>query len=150
MVAATAYLILRGARRPASFSFGLAVLAKIIPVILLPFVLKRIGKRNCALSSAVILGAYIPFTRVGGEIFKGTLTFARALCGLTILGVVCCLAQRDDGQIRTFAPYAAESLGAVIMLGPTAMPWYVAWILPLAVISGGPVMRLWICYSALV
>ncbi len=77
MVAATAYLILRGARRPAAFSFRLAVLAKIIPVILLPFVLKRIGKRNCALSSAVFLGAYIPFTRVGGEIFKGTLTFAR-------------------------------------------------------------------------
>ncbi len=181
MIAATAYFLLSGAYRASAVCFGLAVLAKISALILLPFLFKRMGWRNCALSAAVILAGYIPFLGAGAGLFKGTLTFARdwqfnagffalirwlvsglepssqkaelmarVVCGLTILALVSWLARRDDGGARTFAPYAAASLGALIILGPTAMPWYVAWILPLAVISQGVGRRVWIYFSALV
>ena len=181
MIAATAYFLLRGAYRASAVSFGLAVLSKMSALILLPFLFKRVGRRNCALSGAVILAGYIPFLGAGSGLFKGTLTFARdwqfnagffalirwlasrlgpssqeaemtarAACCLAILAVVSWLAHRDDGGAKTFAPYGAASLGALIILGPTAMPWYVAWILPLAVISQGVGRRVWIYYSALI
>jgi hypothetical protein len=38
-------------------------------------------------------------------------------------------------------------LGALLVLSPTVMPWYVTWLLPLAIIAR---RRIWIYFSALV
>ncbi len=174
-LAATMYFIARGARRAAAVSFGLAVLAKLSPLVLLPFIVRRTGWRGAALMFAVLLAGYLPFLDAGGAVFTGFLTFAqewtfnagpyalfrwlaallssdpffvaRAMSGLVIVAVVCWLAWRDDGKPETFARYGAAALGALIIFSPAVMPWYVTWLLPLALVAD---RRVWFYFSALV
>ena len=174
-LAATAYFLVRGGKAKAAVSFGLAILSKIAPLVLLPFVVRRIGWRKLTLALAVVATGYIPFVGAGGSVFDGSLTFARqwqfnagplalfqwlagsfssdpntvarSISGLAIIAVVGWLVRRDDGDGETFAHYGAASLGALLVLGPVVMPWYVAWLLPLAVIAG---QHVWVYFSALV
>lgn len=174
-LAATAYFFAGGRRRVAAISFGLAVLAKLTPIVLLPFVVKRTGWRNATLIAAVLLAGYAPFASAGSGMFTGLLTFARewqfnagpyalaewlighinhdpamaarAVCGLVIIGVILFLAWRDDGRAQLFASYATPALGALVVFSPTVMPWYVIWALPLAIIAR---FRVWVYFSALV
>ncbi len=141
-LAATAYFFAGGRRRVAAISFGLAVLAKLTPVVLLPFVVKRTGWRNAALIATVLLAGYAPFISAGSNVFAGLLTFARewqfnagpyaltewlighfyhdpgmaarAVCGLVIIGVILFLAWRDVGRAHSFASYAAPALVALV------------------------------------
>ncbi|MGH9768153.1 MAG: glycosyltransferase 87 family protein [Blastocatellia bacterium] len=174
-LAATAYFFAGGRRSVAAISFGLAVLAKLTPVVLLPFIVKRTGWRGAASIALVAAGGYAPFASAGSGIFTGLLTFARewqfnagpyaltewlighfnqdpataarVVCSLVIIGVVLFLAWRDDGQATSFAFYATPALGALVVFSPTVMPWYVIWALPLAIIAR---FRVWIYFSALV
>ena len=174
-LAATTYFLVRHTKAMAALSFGLAVLAKISPFILLPFIVRRIGWRNSALVSAVLVAGYASFSGAGWTMFDGFLTFAREwqfnagpfalfqwisglfssdpasvarlISGLAILAVVCWLWRRDDGRSETFAHYGVAALGALLVLSPTVMPWYVAWLLPLAIIAE---RRVWIYFSALI
>jgi len=174
-LAATAYFFARGRRRVAAISFGLAVLAKLTPIVLLPFIVKRTGWRNAALIPAIAIAGYAPFFSAGSNMFTGLLTFARewqfnagpyalaewmighfnrdpaiaarAVCGLIIIGVILFLAWHDDGRAASFASYATPALGALVVFSPTVMPWYVIWALPLAIVAHH---RVWIYFSALV
>ncbi len=175
LIAATAYFIGRGSPRLAAVSFALAMLAKLSPLVLLPFVVRRVGWRNAALVGAVFFAGYVPFLDAGRDLFGGLFAFAsewqfnagtfallrwsagafsdhpaliaRALSALLLVGFVGWLAWRDDGRNASFAKYAAAALGALVVFSPTVMPWYIAWVLPLAVIAG---QRLWLYFSALV
>jgi len=174
-LAATAYFVLRGWRAAAAGAFGLAVLAKLAPLVLLPFVVRRAGWRRSTLVLGVVLAGYLPFLGAGPGIFAGLATWARewqfnaglfalvawaarhftaqadlaarALTGLTVLAWLLWLARRDNGGRGTFAWLGAAALGAVIVLGPTVMPWYVTWVLPLALLAG---QRVWFYFSGLV
>jgi hypothetical protein len=174
-VAATAYFLARRAHSAAAVAFGLAVTSKLSPLVLLPFVVRRIRLRNSLLACAVVLGAYVPFLGVGQDIFAGFLKFgrewqfnagpfalvrwiasslgvgpdlaARVVSGMAIVAIVCWLAWRDDQRSERFATHAAPVLGALILLSPTVMPWYVTWLLPLAILAG---QWGWIYFSALV
>ncbi len=174
-LAATAYFVVRRSKTAAAATFGLAILIKISPLVLLPLLVRRIGWRNAALAGAVVLGGYTPFLGAGRAVFGGFLTFARgwqfnagpfalfqwlaglfsadpasvarAIAGLTLILVVCWLAWRDDASNTTFAKYGATALGALVVLSPTVMPWYVTWVLPLSLIAN---QRVWAYFSALV
>jgi hypothetical protein len=50
---------------------------------------------------------------------------ARLVSGLAVLVVVVWLARRDTGQAEGFPNFGVAALGALIILGPTVMPWYV-------------------------
>lgn len=175
MVAATTFFIARGSRRLAAVSFALAILAKLSPFILFPFVARRIGWRNSALIFVVMCIGYIPFLDAGSKLFDGFRAFAtgwqfnagtfsflhwsasavtdesafvaRAASGILIFGFVGLLAWRDDGSDASFAGYAAAALGTLVLLSPTVMPWYIAWVLPLAVVSE---QRIWFYFTAVV
>lgn len=174
-LAATAYFFAGGKRRVAAISFGLAVLAKLTPVVLLPFIVRRTGWRNSALIAVTVSAGYAPFFSAGSDMFTGLLTFARewqfnagpyalaewmiehfsrdpamaarVVCGLIIIGVILFLAWHDDGRAHLFASYATPALGALVVFSPTVMPWYVIWALPLAIIAHH---RVWLYFSALV
>lgn len=176
-LAATAYFIARRAPRAAAVAFALAILAKLSPVVLLPFVARRVGWRNTALAIALVGAAYLPFLDAGGATFDGFLTFARgwqfnagvyslvkwagglfldaslasvvarASSMLAVVAVVGMLTLYDDGRDETFARYAVVALGAIIVFSPTVMPWYVTWMLPLAVVAN---RRVWVYFSAIV
>ena len=174
-LAATIYFLARGARRMGAISFALAVLSKLSPVLLLPIVARRIGWRNTALAGLVLLGGVIPFLGAGATLGEGFQTFAREwqfnacpfalvswLAGwvsddpsafarilntLAILGITGWMAWRDDGRRETFAWYSTTVLGALIILSPTVMLWYVTWVIVPAIVAD---KRAWIYFFALV
>ncbi|HZS09223.1 MAG TPA: glycosyltransferase 87 family protein [Blastocatellia bacterium] len=174
-LAATSYFIIRRDHKLSAISFGLAILAKLSPVVLLPFVMKRAGWRYALLTGALVIAGYLPFIGAGGAMFAGFRQFARewqfnagpyaliewcagflsgdpaaaarAMGGLMIIAFIAWLIRRDDGKCETFAHYAALALGALLLLGPALMPWYVTWLLPLAVVAN---QRVWLYFSALV
>jgi hypothetical protein len=150
-------------------------LAKLIPIVLFPFVARRIGWRNSILALLMILLGYLPFLDAGRSLFAGASTYARYwqfnsgpfalaqwIAGafrpdpsrdarLFMLFVVACaiawLTWRDDGANDSFLQNAALSLGAFIVLSPAVMPWYLTLVLPLAILCG---QRIWIWFSAIV
>ncbi len=172
---ATIYFLTAKARTTAALSFGLAVLAKLSPVVLLPFVVRRVGWRHTMIVAAVVVIGYVPYLSAGPKLLTGLIRFsrdwqfnagpfallqwlassfshdpatvARMLSGLLIIGVVMMLTMRDDGQTETTARHCALALGALVIFSPAVMPWYVSWVLPLAVIAG---QRWWFWFSALV
>ncbi len=170
-----AYFVVRGTRSLAAAAFGLAILAKLSPVLLVPFVVRRIGWLRTLLAVVVVFVGYIPFLGAGENLFAGFLKFAREwqfnagafsvvrwigeivsddpanlarqTCLLLILAVVGVLAWRDDLSGGSFVRSAAIVLGAMIILSPTVMPWYLSWVLPFAVLSR---QNVWIYFSVLV
>lgn len=174
-LAATAYFLVRRRRRLAAASFALSVLAKLSPIILLPFVARRVSRRDLLLASGVLVTGYLPFAGAGHKLFDGLLAFAhgwqfnagpmkflewvsvplladpgmaaRAVCGLAALTWAAWLAWRDDGKDASFPLAAVAALGGLLILSPTVMPWYVTWLLPFAVLA----RRFeWLAFSAIV
>lgn len=174
-LAAAAYFIIRQRSTAAAVSIGLAILAKLSPMLLLPFVLKRIGWRHAVTVTGVVLIGYLPFIHVGATMFAGFRRFAqewqfnagpfllvqwiasfalndaaliaRGLCGLLIVIAVAMLFRCDDGGTESFSYYAVLTLGILLLLSPAVMPWYVTWLLPLAIVAG---QRAWLYFSLLV
>ncbi|MFN0121491.1 MAG: glycosyltransferase 87 family protein [Blastocatellia bacterium] len=173
-IAALAYCLGRRARMWAAISFALAILAKLSPLILAPFVLRRIGWRYALVVAGVVFAGYLPFLDAGAGLFAGFRQFARewqfnagpfmlaryltgwtgagpfaarALCGLLIIAMAVWLWRRDDGGADNFAQYAALTLGALLVLSPAVMPWYLTWILPPGILARQTV---WLWFSALV
>jgi alpha-1,6-mannosyltransferase len=174
-IAALAYFLLKGAKFAAGASFALAVLAKLIPIVLFPFVARRIGWRNSIVALLMIFLGYVPFLGAGRSLFAGVSSYARFwqfnsgpfalvqwIAGafrpdpsrdarLFMLFAVACviawLTWRDDGSNDSLLQNAALSLGAFIVLSPAVMPWYLTLVLPLAILCG---QRIWIWFSAIV
>ncbi len=174
-ICATAYFIVRGWRSLGAVAFGLAILAKLSPVILVPFVARRIGWLRTVLIGAVVFIGYLPFLGAGKNLFSGFLKFAgewqfnpgafalvrwlcefiaadpanlaRQICAVLILAITAMLVWRDDLSGKAFVGSAAIILGAAIILSPTVMPWYLSWVLPFAVMAR---QFIWIYFSAVV
>ncbi len=174
-LAGTAYLVVRRRNSWAAVAFGLAILSKLAPLILVPFVGRRLGRRNLLLAGLVVAVGYVPFLSAGRGLFAGLWRFAgewqfnagafalargiaaslvpgapwvaRIVCGAALLAFLLWLAQNDDGRAESFPAYGAGALGALLVLSPAVMPWYVAWLLPLAVIAQ---QRVWFFFSGLV
>ncbi|MCI0627064.1 MAG: hypothetical protein L0387_36360 [Acidobacteria bacterium] len=174
-LAATALFLVRRRNGLAACGFACAVLAKAGPIILLPFLVRRLPLRFVALSGALILAGFLPFLDAGTTLFDGFRAFAqgwqfnagpfvavrwilasfianpsavaRVVCALGLLATLMWLRLRDDGRRESFPAISATALGTMVVLSPAVMPWYLIWLLPLAVIS---VQRTWLFFSALV
>jgi hypothetical protein len=169
-LAVLAFFLASGRKSGAAFVYGLSVLAKIAPVVLLPFVGRRLGWPRTALAFSMVLLGYGVYAWDEGEsVLTGLLVFgrnwqfnagpyalaawllpdavARVLSGAALALALVLLARADDGRLSSFPTPAAAALGLLIVLGPTAMPWYVSWVLPLALLAG---QRVWLIYSGLV
>ncbi len=175
MLCATAYFIVRGSKSLATIALGLAILAKLSPIILVPIIIRRIGWLRTLLLVAVVFIGYAPFLNAGQNLFAGFLKFAREwqfnagafglirwicqfisddpanlarqICAILILLIVAFLVWRDDLSAKSFVKSATIVLGATIILSPTVMPWYLSWVLPFAVLSR---QNVWFYFSALV
>ncbi len=174
-LAATVYCVVRRWGYAAAACWGLSVVTKLSPFVLLPLLVRRIGWRKSALGLAVVILAYAPYLDSRGTAFLGLRTFAsewqfnsgffrlvewlagfssadpvrtaKIAAGLVFLLVFVWLARADDGDESSFAFYAVSALAALMLLSPTVMPWYLVWIVPLAVMAR---LSVWIQFSALV
>ena len=162
-LAAACYFLARRKRAAASVSLGLAIAAKVFPIILLPFLARRVGAWRTVLAGATALACCIPYLGAGTHLFDGLRVFsatwqfnagpfqlltwaigiftsqpqllARITCAGLIAATLAMLYRSDDGGPNTFARYAVLALGAVLILGPVVMPWYATWLLPLGIIA---------------
>lgn len=174
LLALTAYFLRKRAYVPAVLAFSGAVLVKLGPIVLIPFLARRVGWRRILLLPIVIGAAYMPFMHAGWAVFSGLTKFAhewdfnsafflvlrslarpffrdpafvaRVIGGFAILATVVWYWRRDDGQLQSF-PKTAHVLGALILFSPIVMPWYLIWLVPLAVLSQ---QAIWLWFTAAV
>jgi hypothetical protein len=137
--------------------------------------IKRLRWRGTAMFLVALLGIYLPYSSVASvwrnlgvyvyqwqfnsgwfHALNWLLSFiasdpsyvARVVSGSIILTVTLWLALHDrQGILEQFLSSAATTLGLFLIVNPTIMPWYVVWLLPLAVIAR---QQIWIYFSALV
>ena len=172
----TVFLLLASRTRWAGVTLGLAALAKLSPLVLVPLFIRRTGRAGTlALLTTLVLGS-LPFflLRGGGlhsfgefaknwdfnsaafQLVRGALTpfvadpgrVARIILGVLVAEIALAIAGRSGRRAESFASPAAATLGALLVLSPTVMPWYATWPLALAVIAGN--QMIWIVFSALV
>jgi len=162
-LAAACYFLARRKRSAASVGLGLAIAAKVFPVILLPFLARRVGAWRTVLAGALALACCTPYLGAGTHLFDGLRVFsatwqfnagpfqllasaiglftpqpqplARITCAVLIATTLAMLYRSDDSDPNTFARCAVLALGAVLIFGPVVMPWYAAWLLPLGIIA---------------
>jgi hypothetical protein len=130
--------------------WGLAVLAKYYPLVILPAWIREKGfARVAGVAALVSLAGLLPFTRGGVDVFAGMKTYLahwsfnsplhaalerwigerellRAMpYAVVLVGGVIAGIRREDP--RRAAPML---LFALLVLGPTLQPWYALWVLP--------------------
>jgi hypothetical protein len=121
-----------------------------------------------------VAAGYLPFTDAGSALFAGLLAFsrgwefnagpfalvrgamrpfvadpdgvARVVCLLLVAVVAAAVARRWGGRPDAFAGAAAWTVGVLLLFSPAVMPWYLTWLLPLAVVAGQPA---WLALSGL-
>lgn len=171
------YFVLAGSRRAAGAALALSTLAKLSPIVLWPLFVRRLGAAGTSLLLATTVAVIAPFSFLSGSglqtfgVFASTWDFnsatftilrhaargftsdpdrlARMISGAILLCVVVWLARRDwNSDVTTFADTAMNVLGALLILSPTAMPWYATWPLGFAVLARRP--GIWISFSALI
>lgn len=177
LLTAATYFILAGSKRAAGGALACSTLAKLSPIVLWPLFARRLGAGgNAALvaTTALLLAPFLFLTGSGLEtlgVFASTWDFnsaaftilrhvsrgftsdpdrmARIVSGAVLGCVVFWIAHRDrHGDVASFAGAAMNTLGALLVLSPTAMPWYATWPLGFAVLARRPAV--WIWFSALI
>jgi hypothetical protein len=157
------YLHLRQKSFASGAALGLAVLAKLYPVLLLPFFVKKNFKILPGFLAVVVL-LYLPFIDAGWKLFGGLEVFLKyakfnpgafyllehslgfptakyVATALVALGYLFIL--RNRSMLRSC--YAILTL--YLLLSPMMHPWYLPWILSLVPILGG---YAWVAFSGLI
>ncbi len=160
----------RGKPRLSLLAYGLAVLSKLIPILLLPLFLRRTPLRHWWVLGATAVAGYLPFASSLETMLRATLAFSRewvfnpgpwllvynsaelvgipgrtaaSLVSLGItLGLVAWSTVRDDQSTAHLVKAAMMILAGFLIFSAAVMPWYLLWVLPLAVVSYSPSGRL--------
>lgn len=157
LIAGMLLLLVTGKKRAAAAVFGLTILAKLSPLILVPLLWRRIGIKGLLISASVVLLGYLPFAAAGLHVLDGFLTFARnwefnggpyqlfrllgspamarALCGVCLLGLAGWHWRKDDGGTESLLTGSGDLLGALAIFSPAVMPWYTTWAQTAAIAS---------------
>lgn len=132
----------------AGVMLGLAMATKIVPVVLLPWLLIR-HRRAAAIAVAVAAMCYLPYLGAGVEVFSSLRRFSAAYEFFSMLGTFSVTSYDSDVVRRCvagvlaavllilawrcgeFTMYAAAAAGALLMLMPIVHYWYVSWVLVL-------------------
>jgi len=146
----------RGHPRPAAVCLALAVGAKVLALLLVPFVLARARPIDWGVFAGVLLLLYLPFAWQGGTDLATLAVFARewefnaalfsflkpwmsnpaarAICGLGLaVGVAWYLAVYRRSA-SAGVPRGDWIYGGLLALWPVVNAWYLLWLLPFAAI----------------
>jgi|SRR5579885_689092 len=144
-------LFLLATNRPALSMGALALsfLSKFFPAMLLVTFLKRVRWKHAVIFLFVTLALYLPFLGAGLHLLDGARNYARdwvnnaslyhllrfatgsregaqLVAGLTVLATIGCLAKRRASPLWS----SFVLTGGVLLLSPTAYPWYFTWSIP--------------------
>ena len=146
----------RGRLRSAAACLGLAVSAKVLAVLLVPFVLARARLAEWAAFAGVLALAYLPFVWLGGTDLPTLAVFARewefnaalfglfkpwmpaatarVTCGLALAGGLAWYYGRYRQSASGAVPRGEWIYGLLLAVSPVVNPWYLLWLLPFAAI----------------
>ena len=157
----TVFLLERRRTAASLAAYGLAILSKVTPVLLLALVLRRVRRRQWWLLGACLFAGYLPFLGSLPIQIEGILAFSREwvfnpgpwlfclgfsqrILGLSgralpdLLGLAVTVAlvlwtwKRDDGSFEKLLAGAFLVLGGYLVFSAAVMPWYLLWVLPFA------------------
>lgn len=130
-------------------ALALSVLSKFFPVLLLPTFWKRVRLAHLILFASVVFAFYLPFLGGGVHIFDGARNYARdwlsnaslfhllhfvagsrvrseSLAAVIMLAVIAYLAKKRADPLWS----SLVLTGGVLLVSPTAYPWYFTWAIP--------------------
>lgn len=143
------FFLLKNRAAPSMAALALSFLSKIFPVLLLVTFLKRVRPTFAALFVFLAAGFYVPFLGAGLHLFDGARNYARdwlnnatffhvlfyltgskiiaeLLAGFILLAVIFYLAGRRTAPLLS----SLALTGGVLLVSPTAYPWYFTWSIP--------------------
>lgn len=160
---------------PAMLAFSVAVLTKLSPLILIPFIFARLPLRLRIALAAILAVSLAPMVQAwiggasglrafaGGWEFNGGVyalllgimggagetaeLIARLICAALLGSSLFVLARCDDGSPQSLARCSMWAMGLLLLCSPAVFPWYVAWVLPFAVVCRNIG---WLSFTALV
>lgn len=146
-------------------AYGLAVLTKVTPILLLGLYLRRAQPSRWLLLAATLAIGYLPFLSSLETMIRSLLAFARewvfnpgpwlfvkasaetlGLDGRAVasgaslavtLGLILWTLRRDDGSSQRLISGSFLVLGGFLITSAAVMPWYLLWVLPLAALRAG-------------
>ncbi len=125
---------------------GLATLAKLVPIVLLPWLVLK-NPRSACLAVVVIVLGYLPYSDAGGALFDSLTRFGgqtdmlgfgySVLAGLSNGAVARLVGVAAIGGASIYAALKRQSLadaifptfGAMILVMPVVQYWYLTWVL---------------------
>ena len=130
-------------------AFALSFLSKFFPLLLLPALLKRVRLAYAGIFAVLVFTFYLPFLGAGLHLFDGARNYGRDwsnnasffqllhfvfkskaqagfLAGLIVLAAIGYLAKRRSGLLWS----SLVLTGGVLLVSPTAYPWYFTWSIP--------------------
>jgi hypothetical protein len=148
MLLAALFFLLRNRPKLSIAALALAFLSKLFPVLLLPAFLKKVRPAYAGIFALLVIAFYLPFSGAGLHLFDGARNYGRdwsnnasffdllhfvarskalaeCLAGLMVLGAIC-LVQRRAGLLWL----SLVLTGGVLLVSPTAYPWYFTWSIP--------------------
>ena len=146
LVVATAWAIMAGRLKSAGVLLGLAIAAKTVPIVLLPWLAWR-HRRSAIIAVATAALCYCPYLISGpvgfanlwrfgeGGVFLSLLALApasavdTAIARYALAAVLAMISLVLAWRRRDFVQYAAEMTAALLLLLPIVHYWYLTWIL---------------------
>lgn len=130
-------------------ALALAFVSKFFPIMLLPAFLKRTRLAYGGLFFLIVFALYLPFSSAGLHLFGGLMNYARdwenndslfrllfffvrsrigakLMAGLILVGAIGFLAKKRAEPLLSSLVLTA----GVLLLSPTAYPWYFTWSIP--------------------
>jgi alpha-1,6-mannosyltransferase len=142
----------------AAVAFG--ALVKLGPVLLVPALARRGGRRFVAAAFALVVLAYVPYLSVGTGVvgsleryverqhFGGSLFWllsprlgdarAGAVLALALAALVAVVALREHASVEQVARSALLVLGGLLLVAGYVQPWHALWLLPALVVTVAP------------
>jgi hypothetical protein len=138
-------------------ALALAFLSKFFPIMLLPTFLKRTRLAYAGLFLLIVIVFYVPFASAGLQLLGGLKNYARdwennaslfrllyffgrstfgakLIAGLIVLAAIGYLAKRQAAPLWS----SLVLTGGVLLVSPTAYPWYFTWSIPFLCFYSSP------------
>lgn len=138
-------------------ALALSVLSKFFPVLLMLTFLKRVRLAHVGLFASLILALYAPFLSAGWHLLDGARNYARdwvnngslfhllrfvagSSTGAELIAALVVLAAIGYLAKRRAAPLWSSLVltGGVLLVSPTAYPWYFTWSIPFLCFYSSP------------
>jgi alpha-1,6-mannosyltransferase len=143
------FFLVRNRPKLSIAALALAFLSKLFPVLLLPAFLKQVRLAYAGIFVMLVFTFYLPFLGAGLHLFDGAKNYggdwsynasffqllefvtrsrasAELLASMMVLAVIGYLAKRRVGLLWS----SLILTGGVLLVSPTAFPWYFTWSIP--------------------